>query len=79
MHQVLAILSGKKTKTQNAVTALYQEAQKPGRFEGFAKEYGPAEANRIFGGGSEGGSAGAIPNDRNVAGASDALLNSGKY
>jgi hypothetical protein len=46
---------------------------------GFAKEYGPAEANRIFGGGSGEGSTGAIPNDRNVAGASDALLNSGKY
>ena len=32
----------------------------------FAKEYSPAEANRIFGGGSEKDSSGAIPNDQNT-------------
>jgi hypothetical protein len=39
----------------------------------FAKEYGQAEANRIFGGGSSNGSSGAIPNDRNVASNNEAL------
>jgi hypothetical protein len=45
---------------------------------GFAKEYGQPAADRIFGGGQTSGG-GAIPNDRDVAGASDALLSSGKY
>jgi len=43
LHQILAMLIGKKTKAQAAVTALYKEAQKAARFEGFAKEYRPVD------------------------------------
>jgi hypothetical protein len=44
----------------------------------FIGKHGQEKFDKIMGGGG-GGSSTAIPNDRNVAGASDALLSSGKY
>jgi hypothetical protein len=41
---------------------------------GFAQEYGPEEANRIFGGGKSKGSTSSVKNDRNVAGPADQYL-----
>jgi hypothetical protein len=42
LNQIIAVVNGKKTKTQKAVTDVYHNLQKPTLFEGIARSYRPS-------------------------------------
>lgn len=41
LNQIIAVVSGKKTKTQELLTATYQKVQKPELFQGISRVYRP--------------------------------------
>lgn len=42
LNQIIAIVNGKKTKTDKAITEVYHNIQKPTMFEGIARSYKPS-------------------------------------
>jgi hypothetical protein len=45
LNQIIALVNGKKTKSQKAMTEVYHNLQKPTLFEGVTKTYEPLEEN----------------------------------
>jgi hypothetical protein len=43
LNQIVAVVNGKKTKTQKALTEIYQSLSKPTLFEGILKTYKPVD------------------------------------
>ncbi|MFK7766012.1 MAG: hypothetical protein AB8B55_02135 [Mariniblastus sp.] len=43
LNQIVAVLSGKKTRTQKALTEVYKKLQKSALFEGISRTYTPAD------------------------------------
>jgi len=43
LNQIIAVVSGKKTRTQKAITEVYKKLQKSALFEGIARNYTPLD------------------------------------
>lgn len=43
LNQIIAVLSGKKTQSQKAITEVYKKLQKPALFDGISRVYLPAD------------------------------------
>lgn len=45
LNQIVAVVSGKKTRTQKALTEIYKKLQKESLFDGIARTYQPSDEN----------------------------------
>lgn len=43
LNQIIAVVNGKKTRAQKAITEVYKKVQKPALFEGISRTYQPSD------------------------------------